>query len=192
MMYAIETQIPGCLIIETDIWNDSRVFFTEIYNKSKYEAIGISAEFVQDNMSFSKSKGTFRGLHWQTHPYAQAKLVYCTKGKVIDIAVDIRKGSPTFKQWITCELSQVNHRQFFIPQGFAHRFITLTDDVEIRYKCDNYYNKSAEGCMKYNSPEINIDWNALVNKRELVLSDKDRFAPTLCESNNQFVYRKNC
>ncbi len=116
MMNAIETQIPGCLIIETDICNDFRGFFTEIYNKSKYEAIGISAEFVQDNMSFSKSKGTFRGLHWQNPPYAQAKLVYCTKGRVIDIAVDIRKGSPTFKHWITCELSEENRRQIFIPR----------------------------------------------------------------------------
>ena len=126
-MKAIETKIPGVLIIETDVFGDHRGYFTETYNKPKYEALGITTEFVQDNMSFSAQKGTLRGLHWQNPPYAQAKLVSCTKGTVIDVAVDIRKGSPTFGQWVSVELSAENHRQFFIPRGFAHGFLTLTD-----------------------------------------------------------------
>ena len=117
-------------------------------SKPKYEKLGITVDFVQDNMSFSAQKGTLRGLHWQNPPYAQSKLVSCTKGKVIDVAVDIRKGSPTFGEWVSVELSAENHRQFFIPQGFAHGFLTLTDDVEFRYKVDNVYNKESEGGMR--------------------------------------------
>ena len=128
-MKAIETKIPGVLIIETDVFGDHRGYFTETYNKPKYKALGITTEFVQDNMSFSAQKGTLRGLHWQNPPYAQAKLVSCTKGAVIDVALDIRIGSPTFGQWVSVELSAENHRQFFIPRGFVHGFLTLTDDV---------------------------------------------------------------
>lgn len=165
---------------------------TETYNKPKYEVLGITTEFVQDNMSFSAQKGTLRGLHWQNPPYAQAKLVSCTKGTVIDVAVDIRKGSPTFGQWVSVELSAENHRQFFIPRGFAHGFLTLTDDVEFRYKCDNVYNKSAEGGMRYDAPEVAVDWGTLLNGIEPVLSEKDKIGPTLNESDNQFIYKENC
>jgi dTDP-4-dehydrorhamnose 3,5-epimerase len=191
-MKAIETKIPGVLIIETDIFGDHRGYFTETYNKTKYEALGITTEFVQDNMSFSTQKGTLRGLHWQNPPYAQAKLVYCTKGAVIDVAVDIRKGSPTFGQWVSVELSAENHRQFFIPRGFAHGFLTLTDDVEFRYKCDNVYNKAAEGGMRYDAPEVNVDWGALLNGIEPILSEKDMTGPTLEDSDNRFKYDENC
>lgn len=191
-MKAIETKIPGVLIIETDVFGDNRGYFTETYNKPKYEALGITTEFVQDNMSFSAQKGTLRGLHWQNPPYAQAKLVSCTKGTVIDVAVDIRKGSPTFGQWVSVELSAENHRQFFIPRGFAHGFLTLTDDVEFRYKCDNVYNKSAEGGMRYDAPEVTIDWGTLLNGIEPVLNNRDRTGPTLTNSDNQFVYGENC
>ena len=179
-MKAIETKIPGVLIIETDVFGDHRGYFTETYNKPKYEALGITTEFVQDNMSFSAQKGTLRGLHWQNPPYAQAKLVSCTKGTVIDVAVDIRKGSPTYGQWVSVELSAENHRQFFIPRGFAHGFLTLTDDVEFRYKCDNVYNKPA------------VDWGTLLKGIEPVLSEKDKIGPTLNESDNQFIYNENC
>ena len=119
-MKVTETKIPGVLIIDTDVFGDHRGYFTETYSKPKYEKMGITVDFVQDNMSFSAQKGTLRGLHWQNPPYAQSKLVSCTKGTVIDVAVDIRKGSPTFGQWVSVELSEENHRQFFIPQGFAH------------------------------------------------------------------------
>ena len=128
-MKVIETEIPGVLIIETDVFGDHRGYFTETYSKPKYEAMGICVDFVQDNMSFSATPGTLRGLHWQNPPYAQSKLVSCTKGKVIDVAVDIRKGSPTYGKRVSVELSEENHRQFFIPKGFAHGFFTLTDDV---------------------------------------------------------------
>ena len=191
-MKAIETKIPGVLIIETDVFGDHRGYFTETYNKPKYVALGVKAEFVQDNMSFSAQKGTLRGLHWQNPPYAQAKLVSVSKGTVIDVAVDIRKGSPTFGQWVSVELSAENHRQFFIPRGFAHGFLTLTDDVEFRYKCDNVYNKSAEGGMRYDAPEVDVDWGALLNGIEPVLSEKDKIGPVLDASDNQFIYGENC
>lgn len=191
-MKVIGTKIIGCLIIETDVFYDDRGFFTETYNKDKYERIGITTEFVQENRSFSVHKGTFRGLHWQNPPYAQAKLVSCTKGRVIDIAVDIRIGSPTYGQWVSCELSEENHRQFFIPRGFAHGFLSLTENVEFTYKCDSPYYKPAEASMRYDTPELNIQWNTLLNESEFIMSDKDKKAPTLDKSNNQFIYGENC
>lgn len=191
-MKAIETKIPGVLIIETDIYGDSRGYFTETYNMPKYEALGIKGNFVQDNMSFSAQKGTLRGLHWQNPPYAQAKLVSCTKGCVIDVAVDIRKGSPFFGQWVSVELSEDNHRQFYIPRGFAHGFLTISDDVEFRYKCDNVYCKEAEGGMRYDSPEVSVDWGNMLQGKEPILSEKDVTGPTLSNSDNQFIYGENC
>lgn len=191
-MKAIETKIPGVLIIETDVFKDQRGYFTETYNKSKYEAMGITTEFVQDNRSFSAQKGTLRGLHWQNPPFAQAKLVSCSRGAVMDVAVDIRKGSPTFGQWVSVELSDKNHRQIFIPRGFAHGFLTLTEDVEFCYKCDNVYNKAAEGGMRYDAPEVNVDWGSLLMGIEPVLSEKDLTGPALGDSDNQFVYGENC
>lgn len=157
-MKTIETKIPDVLIIETDVFGDHRGYSAETYNKPKYETLGITTEFVQDNMSFSAQKGTLRGLHWQNSSYAQAKLVSCNREIVIDVAVDIRKGSPTLGQRVSVELSAENHRQFFIPRGFAHSFLTLTDDVEFRYKCDNVYNKPAEGGMRYDAPEVAVAW----------------------------------
>lgn len=191
-MKVIETKIPGVLIIETDIFGDHRGYFTETYNNVKYNSLGITTEFVQDNMSFSSQKGTLRGLHWQNPPYAQAKLVYCTRGIVIDVAVDIRRGSPTFGQYVSVELSAENHRQLFIPRGFAHGFLTLTNDVEFRYKCDNVYNKSAEGGMRFDAPEVSVDWVSFLKGMEPILSDKDKNGPTLTDSNNQFIYKENC
>ena len=191
-MKVIKTDIEGVLIIETDVFGDHRGYFTETYSKPKYVEMGIDVEFVQDNMSFSAQKGTVRGLHWQNPPYAQSKLVSCTKGTVIDVAVDIRKDSPTYGKWVTCELSAENHRQFFIPQGFAHGFLTLTDDVEFRYKVDNVYNKESEGCIRYDDPAVNVEWGTLLNGIEAVLSDKDKVGPTLEEANNHFKYKENC
>jgi dTDP-4-dehydrorhamnose 3,5-epimerase len=191
-MKAIETKIPGVLIVETDVFGDRRDYFTETYNKPKYEALGITTEFVQDNMSFSAQKGTLRGLHWQNPPYAQAKLVSCTKCAVIDVAVDIRKGSPSFGQWVSVELTAENHRQFYSPRGFAHGFLTLTEDVEFRYKCDNVYNKASEGGMRYDDPEVDVDWGSLLNGIEPVLSEKGMNGPTLDTSDNQFIYNENC
>lgn len=191
-MKAIETKIPGVLIIETDVFGDHRGYFTETYSKPKYQAMGIDTEFVQDNMSFSTEPGTIRGLHWQNPPYAQAKLVSCSKGRVIDVAVDIRKGSPTYGQWVAVELSADNHRQFFIPRGFAHGFLTLSKEVEFRYKVDNVYNKESEGGMCYNDPTINVDWGSLLEGLDPILSEKDETAPELELADNQFVYSENC
>lgn len=188
-MKVIETKIPGVVIIEPDVFGDHRGYFMETYATKKYEEIGIKNTFVQDNMSFSAQKGTLRGLHFQNNPMAQAKLVSCTKGTVIDVAVDIRKGSPTYKQWVAVELSAENKKQFFIPQGFAHGFLTLTDDVEFRYKVDNLYSKECDRGIRYDDPTINVDWGALLNGIEPILSKKDTTGPLLDDSDCNYVYK---
>lgn len=143
-------------------------------------------------MSFSTVPGTIRGLNYQKAPYAQAKLVSCSRGKVIDVAVDIRKGSPTYRNYVTCELTAENHRQYYSPRGFAHGFLTLSDNVEFRYKCDNLYNKESEGGIRYNDETININWGTLLDGIKPVLSEKDEGAPSLDECNANFVYGENC
>lgn len=187
-MNVIETKLPGVLILEPDVHGDHRGFFMETYHKEKYEQCGIHADFVQDNMSFSAAKGTLRGLHWQNAPMAQAKLVSCTKGCVIDVAVDIRKGSPTYREWVSVELSAENKRQFFIPRGFAHGFLTLSDDVEFRYKVDNFYSKEHDRGIRYDDPCIHVDWGKLLNGIEPILSKKDQEGPCLDESDANFFY----
>ena len=189
-MKKIITKIEGVYIIESDCFGDNRGWFMETYNEEKFHEMGIDNVFVQDNMSYSAQKGTLRGLHYQRNPHCQAKLVRCTKGKVIDVAVDIRKGSPTYGKWVSCELSAENKRMFFIPRGMAHGFLTITDDVEFQYKCDNLYNKESEGSIKYDDPTINVDWGTLLNGIEPVLSQKDKVAPTLEECNANFEYGK--
>ncbi len=187
-MKKIETKIPGVVIIEPDVHGDHRGYFMETYNKAKYAQIGITNDFVQDNMSFSAAKGTLRGLHFQNEPMAQAKLVSCTRGKVIDVAVDIRKGSPTYKQWVAVELSEENKRFFYIPRGFAHGFLTLSENVEFRYKVDNLYSKEHDRGIRYNDPDINVDWGMLLDGIEPILSQKDMNGPTLLESDCNFQY----
>jgi dTDP-4-dehydrorhamnose 3,5-epimerase len=187
-MKAIETKIPGVKIIEPDCFSDHRGWFMETYSTEKYEAMGITNVFVQDNHSMSAKKGTLRGLHFQNAPMAQAKLVRCTKGAVIDVAVDIRKGSPTYKQWVSVELSAENKRQFYIPQGFAHGFLTLTDDVEFEYKVDNLYSKEHDRGIRYDDPSIGVDWGMLLNGMEPILSEKDINGPLLKDSDVNFVY----
>lgn len=186
-MKRIDTEIKGVYIIESDSFGDNRGWFMETYNEAKFHEMGIDTVFVQDNMSFSAQKGTLRGLHYQRAPYSQAKLVRCTKGKVIDVAVDIRKGSPTYGKWVSCELSSENKRMFFIPKGMAHGFLTLTDDVEFQYKCDELYNKESEGGIRYDDPTINVDWGSLLNGIEPILSEKDKTAPTLENCNANFT-----
>ncbi len=188
MMKVTETKIPGVLIIEPDVFGDHRGYFMETYSTKKYEEIGITTTFVQDNMSFSANKGTLRGLHFQNNPMAQAKLVSCTRGTVIDVAVDIRKGSPTYRQWVAVELSAENKKQFFIPRGFAHGFLTLTDDVEFRYKVDNLYSKEHDRGIRYDDPTINVDWGTLLNGIDPILSQKDTTGPLLDDSDCNFVY----
>lgn len=188
-MKVIKTEIDGVLIIEPDVFGDHRGYFMETYSTKKYAEIGITNTFVQDNMSFSANKGTLRGLHFQNEPMAQAKLVSCTKGKVIDVAVDIRKNSPTYKKWVAVELSAENKRQFFIPRGFAHGFLTLTDDVEFRYKVDNLYSKEHDRGIRYDDPTINVDWGSLLAGIKPILSEKDTTGPILDESDCNFEYK---
>ena len=179
--------IEGLCIIEPTLHGDSRGYFMETYNKNDMAEAGLTMEFVQDNQSAS-TKGVLRGLHFQNNPMAQAKLVRCSKGAVIDVAVDIRKGSPTYKQWVSVELSAENKRQFYIPRGFAHGFLTLTDDVEFEYKVDNLYSKEHDRGIRYDDPTIGVDWGALLNGIEPILSEKDINGPLLADSDVNFVY----
>ena len=189
-MKKIETAIEGVYIIESDCYGDNRGWFMETYSENKFKELGIDAHFVQDNLSFSAAKGTLRGLHYQNDPYSQAKLVRCIQGAIVDVVVDIRKGSPTYGKWVYCELSQENKRMFFVPKGMAHGFVTISDNVLFQYKCDNFYNKESEGNIRYDDPTINIDWDRYLCGAQPVLSDKDKNAPSLQECNANYVYSK--
>jgi len=170
-MTAIETKLQGCFILEPKVLKDDRGYFFESFNQQTFEkAIGQKVTFVQDNQSFS-SYGVLRGLHFQTGEYAQAKLVRVLLGSVWDVAVDIRPNSSTYGQYIGIELSAENKKQLFIPRGFAHGFVVLSDMAEFFYKCDNYYNKEAESGIIYNDAKLNIDWK--LKEEELVVSEKD-------------------
>lgn len=172
-MKVIRTQVEGVCILEPAVFGDKRGWFMESWNKSAMEKEGLFYDFVQDNHSFSEKKGTLRGLHFQTGEWAQAKLVRCARGSVMDVAVDLRRDSPTYLKWVGVELSAENFRQLLIPRGCAHGFVTLTDDVEFLYKADNYYNKASEGSVRWNDPTVGVVWGV----DEPVLSDKDKDAP---------------
>ena len=174
-MKVIETKLNGVFIVEPQVYGDSRGWFMETYSKKKTPQI--TCDFVQDNHSFSAQKGTIRGIHFQDPPMAQAKLLRCTKGAIMDFAIDICPKSNTFKQWIAVELTEENKKQLFIPQGFGHAFLTLTDDVEVMYKADNYYSPEHDGAIHWSDPEINIDWGV----ENPIISDKDDKAPFLSE-----------
>jgi dTDP-4-dehydrorhamnose 3,5-epimerase len=175
-----ETKLKGCFIIEPKVFQDSRGYFFESYNQSSFnKLIGQNINFIQDNESFS-TKGVLRGLHFQKGEYAQAKLVRVIKGSVLDIAVDIRKDSPTFGEHVSLELSEENKKQFFIPRGFAHGFIVLSDAAIFSYKCDNFYNKESEGGIIYNDKDLNIDW--VLNEDEFRVSEKDVFLKPLSQT----------
>lgn len=174
-MKLTETKLAGVVILEPDVFGDHRGFFMESWSKRKLDEMGLSYDFVQDNHSSSTVKGTLRGIHFQRGDKAQAKLVRCTRGAVYDVAVDLRSSSTTYKQWVGVELSAENKKQFLIPHGFGHGFVTLTDDVEFLYKADNYYAPEADGGIRWNDPELNIDWGV----EQPVLSDKDAQSPFL-------------
>ncbi len=175
-MRVIETKLKGCFIIEPKIFQDNRGYFFESFNQSKFnDLIGKKIDFIQDNESFS-SKGVLRGLHYQKGEYAQAKLVRVIKGSVLDVAVDLRSNSPSYGQHISIELNEDNKRQLFIPRGFAHGFVVLSDGGALfSYKCDNFYNKASESGIIYNDVELNIDWK--LNDNELIISEKDKILP---------------
>lgn len=182
-MNVIKTAIPDVLIFEPKVFGDARGFFFESFNHKLFEeAVGYQVNFVQDNHSKS-SKGVLRGLHYQLPPHAQGKLVRCVAGEVFDVAVDIRKRSPTFGQWVGVHLSGENKRQLWIPEGFAHGFVTLTETAEFLYKTTNYYAPQYEGCLAWNDSQINIDWPI----KDVLLSGKDQLGLTLSDYPNKGV-----
>ena len=171
-----ETILVGCVIIEPRVFEDKRGYFFESFNQKRFtSAVGKSVNFVQDNESFS-TKGVLRGLHFQKGEYAQAKLVRVIKGKVLDVAVDLRKDSKTFGKHISVELTEENKKQLFVPRGFAHGFVVLSDTAIFSYKCDNFYNKESEDGILYNDTDLNIDWK--LPEEELIISEKDAVLPS--------------
>ena len=186
-MEVLKTAIEGVLILEPRVFNDARGYFFESYNRREFaEKTGLDISFVQDNESFS-SYGVLRGLHFQKGEYAQSKLVRVIEGTVLDVAVDIRRGNPTFGKWVSVELSGDNHRQFFIPRGFAHGFSVLSPTARFQYKCDNFYAPQQEGAIAWNDPDLAIDWR--LPAEDVLLSEKDARHPLLKDSPYLFEYK---
>ena len=185
-MNVIKTDIDEIVVIEPQIYSDSRGYFFESFNQKEFEEKVCKTTFVQDNESKS-SYGVIRGLHFQKPPFAQSKLVRVVKGAVLDVAVDIRKGSPTFGQHVSVELTDENHRQFFIPRGFAHGFSVLSEEVVFQYKCDNFYAPQSEGAIAWDDPDLEIDWRMPADK--VLLSEKDRVHPRL--KNAEWLFDSN-
>ena len=186
-MEVIKTAIEGVYIIEPKVFGDARGYFFESFSEREFKEKVGDIHFVQDNESMSKY-GVMRGLHFQRPPYAQSKLVRCVKGKVIDVAVDIRKGSPTYGQHVAALLSEDNHRQFFIPQGFAHGFAVLSESAVFQYKCDNFYHPEADGGISILDESLGIDWGLAME--EALLSEKDTKHPKLAEFDSPFVWNQ--
>lgn len=187
MINVIDTEIPGVVIIEPKIFGDSRGYFYESYSQRDFEEKVGRVNFVQDNQSFSHY-GVLRGLHFQNPPYTQSKLVRVIQGKVVDVAVDIRKGSPTYGKHVAVELTGENHRQFFISKGFAHGFVVLSETALFQYKCDEFYHPEAEGAIMWDDPDINIDWK--ISKADIALSAKDSRHKYLKDFESPFVYNR--
>ena len=183
--YKLKEQIP---LIIPQRFSDRRGFFAETYSRQKYLEMGIDVEFVQDNHSLSRDVETLRGLHFQAPPHAQGKLVRSGRGALFDVAVDIRRGSPTYGQWVGYELSAKNGHQLYVPMGFAHGFVTLEPDSEIVYKCSDYYAPEAEGALRWDDPDIGIEWPLQGNP---ILSEKDAIAPLLKDFESPFIFGQN-
>ena len=181
-----KTNLPGVLILTPRRFGDARGWFSEVWNRRTLAAQGIDIDFVQDNHSLSRAAGTVRGLHFQSPPHAQAKLVRCGRGRVFDVAVDIRRGSPTFGQWAGAELSAESGRQLLIPAGFLHGFVTREPDSELLYKCSDVYAPDCDGAVRFDDPDLGIDWG--IDPAAAILSDKDRAAPLFRNFATPFVY----
>lgn len=181
-MKITQTKVNDLIIIEPKIFADHRGWFVETYNQKVLYDNGITIEFNQDNHSLSVEKGVLRGLHFQNDPYAQTKLVRCTRGKIWDVAVDLRKSSPTYLKWFGIELTSDNHKMLFIPQGFAHGFVTLEENSEVQYKVDNFYDPTTDRAIRYDDPDIGIEWPL----KDVILSGKDIKAPNLKDSDVNF------
>lgn len=184
-MEFIKTELEDVVIIVPAVFGDHRGWFMETFSQTWLKEIGLDITFVQDNQSFSGTKGTLRGLHYQLDPKAQTKLVRCTKGSIFDVAVDIRKGSPNFGKWVGVELSAENKKQLLVPKGFAHGFMTMTEDVEVQYKVDEMYAPECDRGILWNDPSIAIEWPMDIQP---VLSAKDENAPLLKDAENNFIY----
>jgi dTDP-4-dehydrorhamnose 3,5-epimerase len=186
-MKITETPLPGLLIIEPRVFEDARGYFFETYQEERYNEAGINANFIQDNESKSV-RGVVRGLHYQLAPWSQAKLVRVVQGRVFDVAVDLRRGSPTFGQWFGFELSEQNKKQMFVPRGFAHGFSVLSETAVFSYKCDNIYNREAERSINPNDSALNINWN--LESADAIISEKDMAAPMLANAEMNFIFEK--
>jgi dTDP-4-dehydrorhamnose 3,5-epimerase len=184
-MKVIETGISGLFIIEPKVFADDRGYFFESYQEEKLREQGINVKFVQDNQSKS-SYGVIRGLHFQLNPHAQTKLIRVLDGEIYDVAVDVRQGSPTYGKWFGLELSSENKKQLYVPQGFAHGFSVLSETAVVMYKCDNLYHPASEGGIRYNDPDLNIDWK--IDPAKANLSPKDLVSPLLKDSTNNFKF----
>ena len=188
----IETSLDGVVIVEPTVFGDHRGWFYEAYSERDYKAAGLAYSFIQDNRSFSATNGTLRGIHFQRGEAAQAKLVWAAQGEVLDVAVDLRVGSPTYLKWEAVVLTAENKRQFMVPRGFGHAFLTLTDNVEFCYKADNFYDATADGSIRFDDPDIGVDWGAYFPAYDggagLTLSDKDRSAPLAADADTRFFY----
>ena len=181
----ITTELRGLLVFEPKVFEDSRGYFFESYNENIFQQQGIQCRFVQDNQS-SSSYGVIRGLHYQLNPHAQTKLVRVLSGRILDVAVDARNGSPTYGRHFSIELSSGNKRQLLIPTGFAHGFSVLSKKAEVLYKCDAFYNKESEGGIIYNDAELSIDWH--LPEKDSIISEKDQLLPSLAQCSNSFVF----
>lgn len=185
-MEVLQTSIEGVYIIEPKVFGDNRGYFFESFNAKEFaEKVGIDVAFVQDNESKSKY-GVLRGMHFQNPPYTQSKLVRVVKGKVIDVVVDIRKGSPTYGKYEMCELTEDNHRQFFVPKGMAHGFAVLSEEAIFQYKCDDFYHPEAEGAIAWNDSDIAVEWP--IPDADVILSEKDKHHPLLKDFDSPFKY----
>lgn len=185
-MRLTKTNLSGLTVLEPQLFSDHRGWFCEVWSHKKMQQLGLHYEFVQDNHSFSAAKGTLRGLHFQINPCAQAKLVRCTRGAILDVAVDLRRGSPTWLQWVAVELSAVNRRQLLLPRGFAHGFLTLTEDAEVQYKVDEYYAPECDRSVRWDDPDIGVAWGV----SSPILAEKDANAPYLRDSDLNFEFQE--
>ncbi|MAO26645.1 MAG: dTDP-4-dehydrorhamnose 3,5-epimerase [Roseovarius sp.] len=185
-MEITQTDLPGVLILTPRRFADARGFFSESWNQRVMEEAGIEIAFVQDNHSLSRDVGTVRGLHFQSPPHAQAKLVRCGRGALYDVAVDVRRGSPSYGKWVGVELSADNGRQLLIPAGFLHGFVTREPDTEVIYKCSDFYAPECDGAVRFDDPELGIDWG--IEASAAVLSDKDRAAQSFAAFDTPFVW----
>ena len=188
-MKVIKTDIPEVVIIEPRVFGDNRGYFFESFSERDFAANVREVKFVQDNESKS-CYGVLRGLHFQKPPHAQSKLVRVVKGRVLDVAVDVRRGSPTFGRYVSVELSEENHRQFFIPRGFAHGFVVLSEEAVFQYKCDNYYAPQSEGAITWDDPDLGIEWGIPIE--DVILSEKDKAHPRLKDAPELFDYSTDC